>query len=150
MSESRDGGGKGGGSGTTTRTYTYFANFAVALCEGEVAHLGRVWADGELLETSELTCAFIAAPRPAARQPDRGQAGRRQCPAYRGPSYIVFERLPLDRLRQPHPGALVRGDPPGRRRPEPAIRAVTLIPGATEFGYDPNRAASISPGNRRR
>src|SRR4051812_45197878 len=27
-----------------------FANFAVGLCEGEVARLGRVWADGQLLD----------------------------------------------------------------------------------------------------
>ena len=25
------------------------ASFALALCEGEVAHLGRIWADGKLL-----------------------------------------------------------------------------------------------------
>jgi hypothetical protein len=47
------GGGSGGGSVTTT-TYSYYANFAVGLCEGEIGHVGRVWADGKLLDTSNL------------------------------------------------------------------------------------------------
>src|SRR5687767_12941234 len=51
--EGSEGGGKGGGSSgatTTTTTYSYFANFAVALCEGQVGHITRVWADGKPLD----------------------------------------------------------------------------------------------------
>ena len=33
-------GGKGSG-GSKTTTYRYFANFAVGLCEGPIAHIGR-------------------------------------------------------------------------------------------------------------
>ncbi|WP_346432308.1 hypothetical protein [Breoghania sp. L-A4] len=33
-------GGKGGGGGTTVRSYAYFANFAVALCEGPIHRVG--------------------------------------------------------------------------------------------------------------
>ena len=35
-------GGKGGG-GSTTTTYSYFANFAIALCEGPIREMRRVW-----------------------------------------------------------------------------------------------------------
>ena len=40
----RQGGGKGGGGGKITTTeYLYFASFAVALCEGPITGIGRVW-----------------------------------------------------------------------------------------------------------
>ena len=52
-----DGGGKGGsGGGTTTTTtvYSYFANFAVGLCEGQIGRVARVWADGKLLDLNGI------------------------------------------------------------------------------------------------
>lgn len=57
--EGGSGGGKGGigggGGGTvTTTTYSYYANFAVGLCEGEIGHVGRIWADGKPLDISGL------------------------------------------------------------------------------------------------
>ena len=40
------GGGKGGGGPKVTTTeYLYFASFAVALCEGPITGIGRVWAE---------------------------------------------------------------------------------------------------------
>ena len=51
------GGGKGGGSGgsVTTTTYSYFANFAVGLCEGPIGAVMRVWADGKPFDLSSVT-----------------------------------------------------------------------------------------------
>jgi len=51
------GGGKGFGDGDTTATtvYTYFANFAVGLCEGPIARVARVWADGKLIDLTGIT-----------------------------------------------------------------------------------------------
>ncbi|WP_395175173.1 hypothetical protein [Roseibium alexandrii] len=39
-------GGKAGGSrsAATVTTYSYYANFAVGLCEGKIARVGRIWA----------------------------------------------------------------------------------------------------------
>ncbi|WP_203566198.1 hypothetical protein [Aurantimonas aggregata] len=42
------GGGKGGGGGKVKTTeYLYYASFAVALCEGPITGIGRIWADGK-------------------------------------------------------------------------------------------------------
>ena len=42
------GGGKGGGGGKVRTTeYLYYASFAVALCEGPITGIGRIWADGK-------------------------------------------------------------------------------------------------------
>lgn len=42
------GGGKGGPK-TYVTSYSYFANLAIGLCEGEVATIRRIWVDGKLL-----------------------------------------------------------------------------------------------------
>src|SRR3954465_14330828 len=49
-------GGKGmSGPKTVTTTYSYFANLAVGLCEGRIAFIRRVWADGRELDLSTIT-----------------------------------------------------------------------------------------------
>ena len=39
--------------------YSYYGNFAVALCEGIVAGIGRVWADGQELDLSGVTFRLL-------------------------------------------------------------------------------------------
>jgi hypothetical protein len=131
--ETREEGGGGKGRGGTQRSYRYFANFAVGLCEGPVHRIGRVWADGKPLDLSGITMRRHLGKED--QEPDPLiEAKQGDAPAYRGLAYVVFERLPLD--------------PYGNRLPqlsfevircvdalEGMVRAVTLIPGATEFGY---------------
>ena len=143
-------GGKGGlfsGPSTTTTTYTYFASFAVGLCEGEIGRVARIWADGKLLDTNGLT---IRVHRGSDDQPADdlivAHEGAGQAPAYRGTAYVVFERLPLKDFGNRIPQLsfeIVR--PIGRL--ERMVRAVTLIPGTTEFGYEPSAVARLlGPG----
>ena len=47
-------GGKGGPQVSST-TFSYFANFAVGLCEGKITRIGRIWADGKLLDQAAFT-----------------------------------------------------------------------------------------------
>ena len=50
------GGGKGGGGGRVQTTeYLYYASFAVALCEGPITGIGRIWADGKPLDMTGIT-----------------------------------------------------------------------------------------------
>jgi hypothetical protein len=138
-------GAKGFGPSQQQREEVIGASFAVAFCEGAVSHLGRIWADGQLLDTSGLTLRFY---RGTEDQLPDGliEATQGVAPAYRGLCYLVVEQLPLDRFgnRIPHLSVelcRVVGDL------EPAIRAVTVIPGATEFGYDPTpRLRLAGPG----
>jgi hypothetical protein len=55
VSEGTSGSGKGTGPSVTTVTYLYSCPFAVGIAEGVIAGIGRIWADGELLDTSTLT-----------------------------------------------------------------------------------------------
>src|SRR5574343_324006 len=50
----KGGGGKGGGA--TSVTYTYTADFALALCEGPIDAVRKIWCDGKLIyDVSEPT-----------------------------------------------------------------------------------------------
>ncbi|KAA5599842.1 baseplate multidomain protein megatron [Blastochloris sulfoviridis] len=139
-------GGKGGGSSsveTTETTYRYYANFALGLCEGPVAGIGRVWADGKTLDMRALTVRLH--PGSETQEPDPlilAKQGASGAPAYRGLAYLVFERLPLAAFGNRIPQIQVEVIRPVGRL-ETMIRAVTLIPGATEFGYDTRAVSRI-------
>jgi hypothetical protein len=139
---------QGGKGGPRVSEYSYFANVAFALCEGPIAGIRRVWADGKELdrETLEIrvhTGAEDQAPDPLVE----ARQGADNAPAYRGIAYVVIERFAL--------GAY------GNRIPQfqfevlrpvgglaASVRAVALIPGATEFGLSPAPATlTARPGD---
>ncbi len=130
-------GGKGGGGGSATEvtSYSYYGNFAVALCEGSVSHFGRIWADGKLLDTSRLTIRRYRGDE--TQEPDpliEAKQGTARAPAYRGTAYLVFERLPLAGFGNRLPQIAVEVVRAVGRL-EPMVRSVCLIPGAGEFVY---------------
>lgn len=124
----------GGKGGPRIRNWTYHANFAVALCEGPIDHVGRIWADGTLLDTTGLTIRVHTGEETQA--PDAFLLARQggEVPAYRGIAYVVFEHFPLaswgNRIPQLSFEVIRVVD-----RLERLVRGVTLIPGGTEFGY---------------
>lgn len=143
-SRTEDAGGKGGGGQSTTETtYSYYANFAVGLCEGRIGRVARIWADGQPLDLSNLTIRVHAGTED--QQPDPlivAKQGAANAPAYRGVAYVVFERLPLAGFGNRIPQLafeIVR--PVGKL--EQMVRAVTLIPGTTEFGYEPATVVQV-------
>ncbi|MFT6657623.1 baseplate multidomain protein megatron [Maritalea sp.] len=113
------------------------ANFAIGLCEGTVPHIGRIWADGKLMDLRAVNYRFYTGS--AEQLPDsliEAKQGTGNAPAYRGHAYIVFEQLDLTPFGNRIPQISVElcrpvGDVENR------TKAVCLIPGATEFGYDP-------------
>jgi hypothetical protein len=127
-------GGGGDASATTTTTYSYFANFAVGLCDGRIDSIGRVWADGKVIDIDGFTTRLYRGSE--SQNPDslitsiEGVA-----PAYRGLAYIVFERLPLERFGNRLPQLSFEVFRPGSNLGQ-KVKAVNIIPGATEFGYD--------------
>lgn len=120
--------------GPRVTTYSYFANAAFGLCEGEIAGIRRVWADGREVD---LTQVDIRIHRGAEDQsPDalvEAKQGEGNAPGYRGTAYAVLERFPLgdygNRLPQMQFEVLRPVGGFGER-----ITAITLIPGSTEHG----------------
>ena len=145
------GGGKSTGASsstsvtTTTTTYSYYANLAVGLCEGPIGAVRRVWADSKPLDLSGLTVRTYTGDE--AQTPDPLIVAKEgQAPAYRGLAYVVFERLPLADFGNRIPQLsfeVVRAV----GHLERMARAVTLIPGSTEFGYEPSTVVQVlGPG----
>ncbi|WP_417491414.1 baseplate multidomain protein megatron [Maricaulis sp.] len=140
-------GGKGGGPSQVD--YSYSISFAVGLCEGEIAGIGRVWANGALLDTSGL--AMRVYPGSETQMPDAlietiegGDA-----PAFRGTAYVVFEDLPLDEFGHRIPNLSLEVFRPVRDgvQLEDRIAGVNLIPGSGEFAYAPEPVMRVlGPG----
>lgn len=131
-------GGKGGvASGARTVTYAYYANIAVGLCEGPIALVRRVWADGRELDLTGVTMRVHHGGEDQPADPlIVAKEGAQNAPAYRGLAYVVFERLPLAPFgnRVPQLAFEVVRAVPGLNG---MIRSVCLIPGAGEFAYEP-------------
>ncbi len=130
------GSGKGGsGSGATLTQYRYYANFAVALGEGVVTRIGRIWADEQELDLSRTS--FRLHTGTETQEPDSliaARDGTGNAPAYRGVAYIVFERLPLAEFgnRVPQLSFEVFRSISST---EKDVRGVVMIPGSGEFVY---------------
>jgi len=130
-------GGRGGGAPVTTTTYSYFANLAIALCEGPIGQVLRVWADGKLLDLSPFNYRIYRGTEEQTPDPlIVAKQGADNAPGYRGLAYVVFERMPIETFGNRIPQLSFEVIKPVGQL-ERAARAVTLIPGTTEFGYEP-------------
>lgn len=101
-------GGKGGPSVSQT-TYTYHVNMALALCEGAMAGIRKIWSNGKLIydASTGITAASAMAssvraqamrfyPGTETQLPDptiEAALGAGNAPAYRGTCYVVFDQL---------------------------------------------------------
>ena len=131
-------GGKGGGPKVTTTNYIYSASFAVAICEGEISGIGRIWADAAAMDLSLVTWRLYRGTETQTADPFiAAMIGADNTPAYRGTAYVVFEEIDLAGFGNRLPQLtfevfrpLVEAD-----TAEGLIRAVTLIPATGEFAY---------------
>ncbi len=110
-----------------------------------VSYIGRVWVDGKLMDTTEITVRRYLGSE--TQEPDpliEAKQGLGYAPGYRGTAYLVFDRLPLadygNRLPQIAVEVIRSVD-----RLEEMVRAVCLIPGAGEFVYA-DRRVKINTG----
>lgn len=138
VSKTRQGGKGGGGSSVTTTEYTYYASFAVALCEGPITGIGRVWADGELLDMSDVEWRWY--PGDEVQEPDsliESFMGAGSTPAYRGTAYVVLDDMLLTEFGNRIPQMTFEVFRPlaDADAAEGMVQAVTLIPATGEFAY---------------
>ena len=129
-SRHENGGGKGGPRTVET---AYSLSFAVAICEGEIDAMERVWADGRLMDLSGVAMRVYRGG--ASQTPDPLiEAVEGAAPAYRGTAYVVFEDLPLGPYgnRPPQLSFEILKRPEGDGLEE-RLEGVCLIPGAGEF-----------------
>lgn len=128
----------GGKGGQKTASYTYTCSFAVAFCEGNGrAQLGRVWADGKVLDLGRYATRFYTG---AANQPPdpliQSIEGADETPAFRGVSYLVFEDCDLTDFGNRIPQITAEMTVPlGEDNVSDLIEGVTMIPATGSFAY---------------
>ncbi|MBN9568972.1 MAG: glycoside hydrolase TIM-barrel-like domain-containing protein [Alphaproteobacteria bacterium] len=142
VEDRQGGGGKGGiGGGSSpeiiTTTYLYYCSFAVALCEGPISGIGRIWADGELMNLEGVDWRWYAGDESQAPDPYIAARTGNETPGYRGTAYLVFEDILLERFgnRIPQLNVEVFRALDEADTAEGATKAVTIIPGTGEFVY---------------
>lgn len=136
----RTGGGKGAPPSPAVTEYSYSVSLAVALCEGEITRVGRIWADG--VEISPGDVSFRVYPGSESQLPDpkiEVTEGVGKAPSYRGIAYVVFEDLQLGDYGNRVPQfsfEVVRAAQGASDGTDPDLRSlqgVVLIPGTGEY-----------------
>ena len=139
VTEDTQGGGKGGGGPkVTTVTYRYYASFAVALGEGVIPNIGRIWADGKPMDLQAVTWRYYPGSETQNADPFiAARMGADSTPAYRGVAYLVFEDLLLEKYGNRLPQISVEVIRPIAEDDtlEGQLRAITMIPGSGEYVY---------------
>ncbi|MAY46003.1 MAG: host specificity protein [Rhodobacteraceae bacterium] len=140
-STSTSGGGKGAPKPPRTTRYAYSVSLAIALCEGEIERVSRVWADGEEIPREDLNLRVYPGTKDQLPDPViEAIEGEGMVPAYRGTAYVVMEDLALEPFGNRVPQfsfEVIRGEQPSSEfydtDPEHEARAVALIPGTGEY-----------------
>nr|BDD45277.1 hypothetical protein 1 [bacterium] len=138
------GGGKGGGPTQTSIRYEYYATLAIAICEGEIESIVKVWADSGVLDTAKLDGAsgkynvYLGTEDQLPDSIIESYEGVGNVPAYRGLAYVVIEDFPLAEYGNRIPNFSFEVKRPVNFEPkvEDKIKAITLIPGSGEFVYN--------------
>ncbi|MCB2124910.1 MAG: glycoside hydrolase/phage tail family protein [Rhodobacteraceae bacterium] len=135
------GGGKGTPPTPKVTEYSYSVSLAVALCEGEITRVGRIWADGVEIGSDDVTLRVYTGSEDQLPDPKmEAIEGAGEVPAYRGIAYVVFEDLDLGafgnrvpqfsfEVQRPAQGRQIDSVPDLVR----GISGVALIPGTGEY-----------------
>lgn len=135
---SEQGGGKGGGPKVESTEYRYYVSFALGLCEGPITGIGRIWADGKLLDLEGIDLEVY--PGSETQLPDpimQAALGADRTPAFRGTAYLRFHDLLLTDFGNRIPQLNVEVFRPlaDQDVAEGMVEAVTMIPASGEFTY---------------
>ncbi|MBP1805502.1 baseplate multidomain protein megatron [Rubellimicrobium aerolatum] len=153
---------------TESTSYSYTVSLAIALCEGEITGLGRIWADGAEIAATDLQLSLYKGADDQLPDP-RMEAveGQGRVPAYRGIAYVVIEDLALARFGNRVPQFSFEVFRPAAERPDAEaedlsrlLRGVALIPGTGEYalattpvylshGFGERSAANVSTAQGR-
>jgi hypothetical protein len=136
--------GKSGGRSVVATEFTYRVSLAIAICEGEVNEIQRVWVNDKLIDARISSYRFYSGSE--AQLPDpliESIQGIGYTPAFRGLCYIVIEDLPLSEFSNHVPNFLFEvkrkvktHNADGGLPLEERIKSMVMIPGSGEFVYD--------------
>lgn len=125
-----------------TIKYEYYLSVAVAICEGEIAELARVWANNRLINLGDYRFRLYQGSEEQPPDPAIIAASLEgKVPAFRDLAYIVFEDLPLADFGNSVPNfsfeVTRKANIIIQPRVEELVKSIVMIPGSGEFVYDP-------------
>jgi hypothetical protein len=144
LAETSEAGGKGsGGGGQSFTNFTYLATLAIAICEGEITGVGRVFADGKELKGDVIDKGnpsfevFLGTETQEPSSIMEAALGVGNVPAYKGTAYVVIENFPVGDYgnRVPNFTFEVLGGVSSGKAVQDKIKNVVLIPGSGEWVY---------------
>ena len=155
-------GGSKGAPRPKSNEFSYSISLAIALCEGEITSLGRIWADGNEINPESLGLRLYKGDQTQLPDPKiEAVEGAGLAPAYRGIAYLVIEDLDLapygSRVPQFSFEVIRRAQSPDFPDLSQTIPGVCLIPGTGEYalattpvhyalGRGVNRSANVNSG----
>lgn len=136
----RSGGGKGMPKPRSVQ-FSYTVSLAIALCEGEILGIGRIWADGAEIDPSTLDLrVYTGSPDQMPDPAIEADLGFGMAPSYRDTAYVVIENMDLSPFGSRVPQLsfeVVRqanaDGVDGLVGYDDMIKAVALIPGTGEY-----------------
>ncbi|MBP9952780.1 MAG: host specificity protein, partial [Cypionkella sp.] len=131
-------GGSKGAPRPKANQFSYSISLAVALCEGEITSVGRIWADGNEINPATLDLRLYKGDQTQLPDPKiEAVEGPGFAPAYRGIAYLVIEDLDLaaygNRVPQFSFEVIRRAQSPDFPDLSQTIPGVCLIPGTGEY-----------------
>lgn len=135
IARSEDAGGGKGSPKTRVTQISYRLSVALALCEGRILGVGRVWADGEEIAASDLNMRVYSGDEQQVPDPAIAAHEGHNAPAYRGLAYVVLEELNLEPWGNRMPQLTFEVTSPAQDGSGLCreIQAVALIPGTGEY-----------------
>jgi len=120
--------------------YEYFLSFAVAICQGEIREITKVWNGNEIIDISHYKFRLYKGAQDQMPDPYI-QAKMNGCvSAFRDLAYIVFEDLPLADFEDVIPNLSFevtrKANVPTTYTVEDMVKSMVMIPGSGEYVYD--------------
>ncbi len=152
---------KGGFGPTVTEESRYVVSVAIALCEGEITGIGRVWAYGDEIAPRDLNLRVYTGSADQAADPKIDAVeGAGKAPAYRGTAYVVIEDLDLGAFGNRLPSfsfeVIRAAQAEGQGTLQDALQGVAWMPGSGEYALatdpvlleDPTSAGGFGVGSQ--
>jgi hypothetical protein len=129
---------KGGLGPKITDESRFVVSVAIALCEGEISGIGRVWAYGDEIAPKDLNMRVYRGTSDQMPDPKiEASEGTGMAPAYRGTAYVVIEDLDLgaygNRLPSLSFEVIRAAQAEGQPTLQQAIEGVAWMPGSGEY-----------------
>ena len=120
--------------------YEYFLSFAVAICQGEIREITKVWNGNEIIDISHYKFRLYKGAQDQMPDPYI-QAKMNGCvSAFRDLAYIVFEDLPLADFDDVIPNLSFevtrKANVLSTYTVEDMVKSIVMIPGSGEYVYD--------------